>query len=63
MFGAIASDKEAMKHIESYRGSGRKHKNVPDAPYSLQEGIAGDICFYADLFDPMNAYFPGYELG
>lgn len=51
-----------MKEIENYKGSGRKHKNVPDTPYSLMEGIAGDIHFYADLFDPKNAYFPGYEL-
>jgi len=37
-------------------------KGVPDYPYSLQVGMAGDIFFYIDLFDPMKAYYPGYEI-
>ena len=45
-----------MKKIYGYKGEyggRRKYKNIPDTPFSLMEGIAGDICFYADLADPI----------
>ena len=43
---------------------GRKVKGVPDEPYSLMEGSAGDITFYADIVrnDINLSRFPGYEI-
>eukprot|EP00811_Abedinium_folium_P032821 NODE_5835_length_1730_cov_4.651279.p1 GENE.NODE_5835_length_1730_cov_4.651279~~NODE_5835_length_1730_cov_4.651279.p1 ORF type:complete len:438 (+),score=119.81 NODE_5835_length_1730_cov_4.651279:175-1488(+) len=35
---------------------------VPDHPLSLYEGIAGAVCFAADLLRPEAARFPGFEL-
>ena len=39
----------------------RKVPGKPDTPYSLMEGIGGDIIAYADLLtnDPV---FPGYDV-
>jgi len=40
-------------------------KGVPDHPWSLMEGIAGEICMLADLIDPYDldiARFPGYDV-
>ena len=34
----------------------------PDDPFSLYEGIAGTICFLADLMSPDHAAFPLYEI-
>jgi len=31
---------------------------TPDAPYSLFEGVAGAVCFLADLMEPNKAQFP-----
>lgn len=31
---------------------------TPDSPYSLYEGIAGTICYLADLIEPHKAHFP-----
>lgn len=31
---------------------------TPDRPYSLYEGLAGTVCFLADLLEPTTAYFP-----
>ena len=33
-----------------------------DSPFSLFEGLAGQIYFLADMLDPMKSAFPGYEL-
>ncbi|XP_047502916.1 lanC-like protein 3 [Penaeus chinensis] len=35
---------------------------IPDAPYSLFEGLAGTVCFLADLMDPENAVFPLFNI-
>jgi hypothetical protein len=40
---------------------GRKVSGVPDAPFSLLQGIGGDIVVYADMIKG-NGLFPGYEL-
>ncbi|KAI1724300.1 lanthionine synthetase c-like protein [Ditylenchus destructor] len=32
--------------------------NTPDNPYSLFEGLAGTLCYLADMFEPMRAQFP-----
>ena len=34
----------------------KTHSRVPDAPYSLFEGIAGTACFSADLVNPNEGY-------
>ena len=39
----------------------RKIQNIPDTPYSLMEGIGGDIVFYADVIG-INSRFPGFEI-
>lgn len=43
---------------EEFKGNSR----VPDAPYSLYEGIAGTACFLADLVNPAEAMFPFMEV-
>lgn len=35
---------------------------IPDRPMSMFEGLAGAICFWADLLSPELAHFPGFEL-
>jgi hypothetical protein len=36
---------------------------VSDHPFSLMEGISGDICFLCDLLgNEFDARFPGYEI-
>jgi hypothetical protein len=35
---------------------------LPERPMSLYEGLAGAICFWADLLAPEQSHFPGYEL-
>lgn len=35
---------------------------TPDSPYSLYEGLAGTVCFYADLLNPSMAAFPFFEV-
>eukprot|EP00475_Leptophrys_vorax_P014636 TRINITY_DN20925_c0_g2_i1.p1 TRINITY_DN20925_c0_g2~~TRINITY_DN20925_c0_g2_i1.p1 ORF type:complete len:530 (+),score=103.53 TRINITY_DN20925_c0_g2_i1:508-2097(+) len=38
-----------------------KHQRRPDTPYSLFEGMAGTLCFYADCLNPKNSSFPAFE--
>ena len=42
----------------------RKVQGVPDRPYSLMEGIGGDILCYCDLLtqNVNDVQFPGYEI-
>lgn len=61
-YGMVSLDITKMKEISRYNGVNRFVVGTPDYPYSLMEGTAGDLHFYADLIDPENAYFPGYEL-
>jgi hypothetical protein len=35
---------------------------MPERPMSLYEGLAGAVCFWADLLAPDLSHFPGYEL-
>jgi hypothetical protein len=51
LYGAVPCYKNMMQTIQNYTGCRRKNGNMPDTPYSLMEGISGDIYFYADLFD------------
>ncbi|XP_022232009.2 lanC-like protein 3 homolog [Drosophila obscura] len=36
----------------------RQQARVPDRPHSLYEGVAGTVCFLADLLEPEQAHFP-----
>ena len=38
----------------------RKVMGIPDYPFSLMEGIAGEACFYLDMLRPSLAQFPGF---
>ncbi|GIY88586.1 lanC-like protein 3 homolog [Caerostris extrusa] len=39
-----------------------KKAKIPDKPYSLFEGIAGTVCFLADLMQPDKAHFPLFDV-
>ena len=39
-----------------------KRARRPDSPYSLYEGLAGTVCFAADLLHPEMAQFPFFEV-
>ncbi|GFS71217.1 lanC-like protein 3 homolog [Nephila pilipes] len=39
-----------------------KQARTPDRPYSLYEGLAGTICFLADLLLPEKAHFPFFDV-
>ena len=58
---ALLSFDKDVKKIVGTHSMGRKVKGVPDRPFSLMEGFAGDIVFYSELIsgDPR---FPGYEI-
>jgi hypothetical protein len=36
----------------------RREARTPDSPYSLFEGLAGTVCFFIDLLEPLNAEYP-----
>ena len=36
---------------------------IPDHPFSLMQGLAGDIIYILDIFDIEYSKFPGYEVG
>ena len=40
----------------------KENSRVPDAPYSLFEGIAGTACFLADLTNPAESMFPFVDI-
>ena len=40
----------------------RKDAHTPDSPYSLYEGLAGTLCFLADLHNPERAAFPFMDI-
>ena len=40
----------------------QKGARTPDAPFSLYEGLAGTVCFYANLLNPSEAVFPFFEV-
>lgn len=40
----------------------KKNSRVPDNPFSLFEGIAGTVCFLADLTMPSQAAFPFFDV-
>ncbi|GAB0095874.1 LanC-like protein 3 homolog [Sergentomyia squamirostris] len=40
----------------------RREARTPDRPFSLYEGLAGTVCFLADLLEPEKASFPFMEV-
>ena len=40
----------------------QKGARTPDSPYSLYEGLAGTVCFYAGLLNPSTAAFPFFDV-
>ena len=43
-----------LMYTEQFNRSARQ----PDCPFSLYEGIAGTMCFLADLLEPNQSAFP-----
>ncbi|XP_055685467.1 lanC-like protein 3 homolog [Lutzomyia longipalpis] len=43
-------------------GEFRRNARTPDRPFSLYEGVAGTVCFLADLLEPEKAAFPFMEV-
>ena len=39
-----------------------KSARTPDSPYSLYEGLAGTVCYLADLIQPNKAEFPFFNV-
>lgn len=37
-------------------------KGTPDMPFSLFQGLAGEVLCLNDVLDPAHASFPGFEL-
>ena len=58
----VKLDPETMEEINSYKPDDRDVAGVPDFPYSLQCGKAGEICFLLDLLSEHKGYYPGYEI-
>eukprot|EP00331_Platyophrya_macrostoma_P017540 CAMPEP_0176473220 /NCGR_PEP_ID=MMETSP0127-20121128/42177_1 /TAXON_ID=938130 /ORGANISM="Platyophrya macrostoma, Strain WH" /LENGTH=470 /DNA_ID=CAMNT_0017868175 /DNA_START=33 /DNA_END=1446 /DNA_ORIENTATION=- len=61
-FSLLKNDKKAMSNIENFECKQRVCVGMSDEPYSLLNGLTGEIYFRLDMLDPMNARFPGYEL-
>ena len=60
-FATLSFHKVVLKRCESASDSQRKVQGMPDRPYSLMEGMAGDIMLYADLIEG-GGLFPAYEV-
>jgi len=60
----MISISEQLKQIVINQDNGmRKVQGVPDSPYSLMEGIGGDIIFYSELLKSQEtALFPGFQV-
>lgn len=52
----------ALRFAEFMQSSEFSDARVPDSPYSLYEGIAGTICFLADLLEPQRTEFPFFDV-
>ena len=68
MFASKMYDKFIQARVSRFRSENRpgveKSKMYTDHhPFSLMEGIAGEVCFLSDLLhNPYEARFPGYEV-
>jgi hypothetical protein len=60
---ALATAEEEIQTLcRHYRDPGRLVKGICDTPYSLMEGIGGNISLYCDLLDQESVRIPGYEI-
>ena len=48
---ALSFGKDVLDIVKKHDPSRREVKGVPDLPYSLTEGIGGDIILYMDLIN------------
>jgi len=60
-FASLSFSESILKKVKEAPDTQRKVKGVPDKPYSLLEGIAGDVISYSDVIAGKGK-FPGYEL-
>lgn len=51
-----------MKVIRSYDFEDRYVIGMSDYPYSLMQGLSGDLCLLFDIIEQEKSYFPGYTL-
>ena len=62
-FAKAMFDKQIQEQCENYDCDQRKNVGVADHPFSLMEGVAGDLCFLSDLIgNEYDTRFPGYEV-
>eukprot|EP00347_Sterkiella_histriomuscorum_P005713 403355552 len=63
-FGLATFDEDIQKIVAEYDDPGRMKVGIPDTPYSLMEGLGGQIVFYCELLrkDKKLVRFPGYEI-
>ena len=62
-FALASTDKKVQQQCQAYEDPNRLNKGICDHPFSLMEGLAGDICFLSDLLrDENDVRFPGYEV-
>ena len=54
-------DKEVIVEIQHYDSDSRYKVGSSDHPFSLFEGLAGDLISMIDFIDVDNSKFPGYE--
>jgi len=63
IFAKAMYDQNIQEQCENYETPMRKQVGVPDHPFSLMEGICGDLCFLCDILgNEFDARFPGYEV-
>jgi hypothetical protein len=51
-----------MNVIRSYDIEGRFESGISDYPFSLMEGVVGDIHAIIDTLQPNKSLFPGLEI-
>lgn len=64
-FTLATFDEEIQSLCKGYEDPQRITKGVPDTPFSLMEGVGGDISLYCDILegeDSEGFRFPGYEI-
>lgn len=49
MFASSLMDTDVQDKIQSYTDSERLKTGMPDHPFSLMEGVSGEIAFLSDL--------------
>jgi hypothetical protein len=63
MFASSLMDQDVQDKIQSYTDSERLKTGMPDHPFSLMEGVSGEIAFLSDLLSGDEyVRFPGYEI-